>query len=275
MIYLEPTGGLGNRMRAIASCIWLSKQQNQNLKVIWKESHELIAPYQMLFRPTSEFAIIESNDTDSNPKASDQPNLLKSLLAAGYNKWLSYDYCFKDPFIKDNEVRILDKTKGEQHVYFKTCEQFGEHQDFYKVFHPIKSLEERILKLTDPHKGNLIGVHVRRTDHALSHQSSPLSLFIDKIQEEIDLNPNIKFFLSTDDEGVQRELSEKFESRMIYVPNKKNRQAPQGIQDAVVDMFCLANCDKIYGSFFSSFSIVASKLKNVELEILQSNIDLR
>ncbi|MDR2121881.1 MAG: hypothetical protein LBP34_02035 [Flavobacteriaceae bacterium] len=38
-----------------------------------------------------------------------------------------------------------------------------------------------------------------------------------------------------------------------------DRNLKQGIQDAVVDMFCLANTQKIYGFYWSSYSEIAAK----------------
>jgi hypothetical protein len=43
------------------------------------------------------------------------------------------------------------------------------------------------------------------------------------------------------------------------------RNLQKGIQDAVVDMYCLAGCQKIIGSYFSSFSEVAAQINGIEL----------
>ena len=42
MITLEPLGGLANRMRVIASGLWLMKESNQELEVIWNLNEEVL-----------------------------------------------------------------------------------------------------------------------------------------------------------------------------------------------------------------------------------------
>ena len=47
---------------------------------------------------------------------------------------------------------------------------------------------------------------------------------------------------------------------------------PRGIQDAVIDLYSLANCRKLIGSYWSSFSEVAAQLRGIELVIAKDPI---
>ena len=40
------------------------------------------------------------------------------------------------------------------------------------------------------------------------------------------------------------------------------------MKDAYVDMLCLSKCEKIYGSFNSTFSAMAGIIGNIECEVL-------
>jgi hypothetical protein len=44
----------------------------------------------------------------------------------------------------------------------------------------------------------------------------------------------------------------------LWFIKELNRNSQQGITDAVVDMFCLSKTKYIYGSYWSSFSDIAS-----------------
>jgi hypothetical protein len=92
-----------------------------------------------------------------------------------------------------------------------------------------------------------------------------------QIEEEIVRNPDATFFLSTDEEKYQEELLEKFgEDRIIYHEKVFGRHITAGVRDAVIDLFCLSKTSKIYGSYFSSFSDVAGRLGNVQVEVIKS-----
>ena len=47
------------------------------------------------------------------------------------------------------------------------------------------------------------------------------------------------------------------------------RNTLDGMQAAVIDLFCLANTNRIYGSYWSSFSEIAAQIKKAELVIVQ------
>lgn len=50
MIYLQPTGGLGNRMRAIDSMISLCQKHKRNLAIIWKPTSEINCDFSDVFK---------------------------------------------------------------------------------------------------------------------------------------------------------------------------------------------------------------------------------
>lgn len=47
------------------------------------------------------------------------------------------------------------------------------------------------------------------------------------------------------------------------------RQDENGIADAVVDLFILSRTQRLYGSYWSSFSEVAAQIGNIPLEIVR------
>lgn len=51
IIKLVPTGGLGNRMRAIASAIAIAQHYQASLEILWNERKGLNANFEQLFLP--------------------------------------------------------------------------------------------------------------------------------------------------------------------------------------------------------------------------------
>jgi hypothetical protein len=135
-------------------------------------------------------------------------------------------------------------------------------------FRPVKELRECI----DRYRGSLgdaVGLHIRRAENEKSRNYSPTELFIAAIQEEIKDDPAVRFFLATDSEEEEAFLTGKFNGRLlVHSKQSLRRDGPTAIRDAVIDLYCLAACRKIYGSFWSSFSETAQRLGSAELHVL-------
>lgn len=54
VLYMIPSGGLANRMRAIVSGYWLAGQTGSRLQIIWFRDWALNAPFHELFMPLNE-----------------------------------------------------------------------------------------------------------------------------------------------------------------------------------------------------------------------------
>ncbi|RYE14015.1 MAG: hypothetical protein EOP45_20290 [Sphingobacteriaceae bacterium] len=185
---------------------------------------------------------------------------------------LGIDFCAKIidglPFKEGNAYDLVKISKQYNDIYIKTCGDFGYGPNSFTLFKLTpelqKVIDNRVLLYTD----KTIGLHIRRTDHVDAIGNSPLGLFVDKIQAEILNDSSVNFYLSTDDPSTENQLKELFGERIITYEKDFSRDTPQGIKDAVLDMYGLANTTKIYGSFNSSFSDVASRIGNIPLHIL-------
>ena len=100
------------------------------------------------------------------------------------------------------------------------------------------------------------------------HRKSPLELFTAKIEEEIKNGYSI--YIASDDIDLKKELTKQYGPSIIMQPlDCVTRNSHEGIEEAMIDMLCLAMSKKIYGSFGSTFSSVASYIYGAPLEILQ------
>ena len=138
-----------------------------------------------------------------------------------------------------------------------------------QLFIPLPPIQARIDHLCQQFSPYTLGVHIRRTDNAASIEQSPIELFFDAIDKEIDLFADTSIYLATDDESVKLELQKRYGKRLIFAKDKADRSSIAGIQGGIVDMYVLARTQKIFGSFHSSFSELAAQIGNIPLEIIK------
>ena len=276
MILLEPMGGLANRMRVIASGIWLIGKLKTELVVIWNENYELNCPYNLLFEESGIFSVRQKVKKYNYIKTSNQITLSKKLSTKIINKLIGIDYCIQEldfyNLIWTGKLDIYEAAKKHRVTYIQTCQEFGDNLFAFQYFKPILQIKEKIDLVIKNFTAYTIGVHIRRKDHINSIQYSPLELFINKMQAELEAEKNTSFFLCTDDLEVENTIVSIFGNNIISYKKELSRQSVQGIQGAVVDLFCLSKTKKILGSYWSSYGDIGSRLNHIELEVLKSPV---
>ncbi|SEO49157.1 hypothetical protein SAMN05192574_108277 [Mucilaginibacter gossypiicola] len=269
MIYLEPQGGLANRLRVIANGIWLKRMLNTQLCIIWNETHELNCPYHLLLEPIADFTIIPKKRVFDFVTRTVQPDKKSTVKAKLKNFIARVDIC-----ITDADYQLADVYETVRHhkrIYIKTCQRFTDSIDEFKLFKPIAMLSFKINELLSTLNPTGVGVQVRRTDNAMAIANSPLELFTARMHELLAADDTTRFFLATDDVNVELELKLTFGDRIISPPKDLSRQTVAGIQAAVVDLFVLAGTGRILGSYWSSFSEVAAWMGDIPLEVIKKD----
>ena len=85
------------------------------------------------------------------------------------------------------------------------------------------------------------------------------------MKKELDQYPETCFFLATDDNKEEALLRKTFPGRIISNELRvQERNSVEGMQDALVDLWCLAASSKIIGSFWSSFTDTAADMRGIE-----------
>lgn len=121
-IVVKANGGLGNRMRVLASCIALSQRLRREVEVLWVNNYELNCDYEKLFLPVQGLII-------SNNMYIPKWNKVSLSLRA---KKLKRTYENFEIQLTDREVVELRSLKSDlvklikdaQSVYINTCEHF-------------------------------------------------------------------------------------------------------------------------------------------------------
>lgn len=271
MIILEPHGGLANRMRVIASGLWLKKNSNHELAVIWNLKEELNCDFNLLFESIPNVSFVEKKEKYFYLHRSNQLNFYKRIKAYFRNKLLGIDYCITEGDL-NNKVfknKIDQIVRRNKNIHISTTQEFGDNYEELKNFVPKAKIQKIINQQTALYGENTIGIHIRQTDNFISIAKSPISLFITKIEEEINKNNDTTFFLATDDPQVENMLINLFGEKMIVYKKELSRNSQKGIIDAVIDMYCLSKTKYIYGSYWSSFSDIASIIGDIDKIILK------
>jgi len=278
-IIVIPKSGLSNRLRVIATCVKLARETNKDLYIYWESNQYLNASYKDLFKMLPGIVIKEPPlkyklwllFNSSSPKL----NFIGKL----YLKLFDFDFVFFDNMAKliwHNKMDLKKEVSQSKNVLLATCQELNYYDlEDYKLFLPTSELQNEIDSITKSFSKNTIGIHIRSTDNEDSKNKSPFRIFCNRIEEEIKLNGEVSFFLSTDNEEYQKVLLEKFgHARILFHEKEFRRDITKGIKDAVIDIFCLSITSKIYGSYFSSFSYVAGRIGNTPVEVLMQDENL-
>ena len=265
IIRIEIYAGLCNRMRALDSAIQLAEANNSQLEVIWNLERKFNCRFDELFLVPKCISNIIYRDMRTIPR------IIAGKLSNLFH--IQSDNCF---FQKDidrlirNEADFVELTADKTTFISTYIRYFSLNQNF-REFTVEDSLQQIIRAYADRLE-NAVGVHIRRTDNRKATRSSPTSLFIKYMEREVINQPESRFFLATDSPEVETELVGIFEDRIIVHPKRSlDRDDPDAIKDALIDLYCLANCRKILGSYWSSFTDTASELYGAERIVVKTS----
>lgn len=252
IITLVPIGGLANRMRAMMSAISLSKNIGAQLQVVWVRDSGLNARFAELFQDIPCCNILEVTPIQRILQYS-LPRKRNFHLPRLYQK-CSYDTTlYEDQMQKLREVpaQLEEMLRGKSSLLITGIGFYPSDDSQLKdIFLPqpplLQLIEERKSLIGD----NCIGLHIRRTDNIQAIAESPIALF----EEEIESSNASNIYLATDDEKTRRYFKEKYGEVLFTSNNTISRDTPEGIQEAVIEMYTLATTRSFAGSYYSSYS---------------------
>lgn len=273
-IIVSPIGGLANRMRALASGVALADAVGRSFEAVWAVNSDLHCSFADLFEPSALTPVM----TEISPRRDlwlyDNPrkrNLyLARLIQAGrYALKLTDErefarYATAPSLLEERIAAARGDVLIRSGVIFYP---FGDAL-YRSLFVPGREIAAAARDRVGGDGSGFIGVHIRRTDNLIAICRSPLRLFTDMIDREAERNPDIKFYLATDDDDVRRSLIDRYGDRIVTHTATVTRHTADGIRDALTDMTALSLCDRIYGSYWSSFSEAAAMMGGKPFEQL-------
>lgn len=276
VLTLVPSGGLANRMRAVASAYSLCLAVGSRLRVVWFRDWALNATFSDIFEPPGCPGVELCEATWADLLVNDRPRRRNLWLPALPQRLL---YCRR---IGEREVTPL-KLRGfdfeawarGRRCWMSCYQEFGSCPDevYRRLFRPVDDVMRRVSANVERFGGRTIGMHIRRTDHGEATALSPTRLFIEAGRREAEAHHDLTIFLATDDEGVKRELRDAFGGRVVTAAGPASRGSADGIRGGLADMYTLARTARIYASAGSSFSPMAARIGGVPLTELRTDGD--
>jgi len=270
-LIINPIGGLGNRMRAISSGVSLCQDLQIDYEIVWPLNNELNCPFDYLFEQSEKIPQVSNVTNIIDLYLYDFPRkknfFLSPLFQKGkYSVKLSDEKTLLDYI--DNPLSLKNFLRGIQgNILVRSGLSFYKFKEdlYLQLFHPREYIVTNAISRIGNVRGNCIGLHIRRSDNLMSIKHSPLDLFINAMDKEIDVDQDVSFYLATDSEQVRNNLLNRYGKRIIYSTGPVSRKTQAGIQEALTEMVVLSMCSKIYGSYWSSFSEAAALLGGVSL----------
>nr|WP_129730479.1 hypothetical protein [Parabacteroides goldsteinii] len=268
---LVPIGGLANRFYAITSAIAFCRDHDITLRVIWFKDKGMGADFHSLFElsETVDKHKVEIVDAKWFHYLYDRPRKKNLWLPWIWQKiYFNQRLLEKDAY--DSDVGCVNKLKMCKKTYFVAFYPFYSTPGVLLNLSPKYEIRQKIEKYKSNLRDNVIGIHIRRTDNIASINKSPLSLFINKISEEIRKDSNVLFYVASDSDEVKLVLKREFGEKVVYANFAQRRDTLEGITDAMIELYTLASTKKIYGSFASTYSNLAAAISDIDLEVLST-----
>ena len=275
-LVLFPTSGLCNRIEALESALELAEQLDYRLIILWDQV-TVPCSFEQLFEIKShipyEIVDIGGNATSENFVSNTHKISCNSirhfLILRMYKKAVQtvmpYSYSEKTMY-------SAEKLKQYKSVFIEACSYISEVKEIKHISFCQRYYTEceKILSLYP--KNKIIGVHIRRGDHFEAIKNSPTELFLCKIREQLKREPDIYFYVATDDQNTLERLKECAGEHIVIQKGKSyERFSVRGQNEAVIDLLALSQTSKIWGSSGSTFSSMAATIGKIPLEILKND----
>ena len=262
-LHLIPRGGLANRLRAINSGFGFAGDLNIELSIIWMARPECNCRFNDLFMPIPGVA------------AKSYGRVMSRILDFSYDRRLASifngsHFLDNDAISGENGHETLSRALAELDVTLRTTCDFSPNKGDFTWLRLDRNLEQAVEEVASRFNSNTIGVHIRRGDNAKSVLYSPLEEFITLLHDEVARDGNVQFYLATDCMNTERDLRDCFNGRILSRSRELRRDRSQGVKDAFIDLVCLSRTRKIYGSYWSSFSEVASQIGQIPLQVVST-----
>lgn len=262
-IHLIPFAGLGNRLRVISSVYKYSLENSCELTIHWNKEKGLNAGFYDLFKPNEKLNISDSVISDFF--IYNYPSKYNMCIPKFFDKILG-----RKSFYSIGINAIDEIAKNNKEAIVSTYSQQGELYPLAELFVPQDDIQQTISEIKSKFGTYTIGCHIRRTDNKQAKESSKLDIFFERFDSLFSTNPTAKIFLCTDDQEVKESIIAKYGNERIITYNSTlSRNSKKGIKDAVVELYSLASTDVIWGSYYSSYTDMASAIYGKQLEIIK------
>ena len=250
----------------------LAKELNYRLVMVWPKSPETgCVRFDDLFDTANlPFEIVDGYEaqilrrviraiTKNPPVKRKFPRNLFGIALKSMGFQYDKIYRDRDGFKKP----LLEGLQAYRKILLSTPRFFGRSCDV-SWLKPAPNIVPRIDELKKKFTPNTIGVHMRGTD--VGHRPA-VEKIVSRMHAEVELDPEVKFFLASDGDESEKIILDTFGDRLIRTKSRivSERRTIHGQQDAVVDLFGMASTSRLIGTWPSTFLVLASMIGNKPL----------
>jgi hypothetical protein len=259
-LIVSSPGGLNNRIRVLISGIALAESAGRKFAMLWIDNPACGATFDVLFQ--NKWQVIHISALPAEP------------VSFHFSKW------------SNKRLKLLLED-SRQHITLRSYSWFimPEGKTAYasiqrrclqllNELQPIESILTRIESFRAVHfSPTMIGVHLRRGDfnRCRPHFCQNTSMAFRVVDRFLEYDPTAGILLCTDDgavdpktgkpttaEGVHAMFVERYGKRVVCsAPRSLDRQTPEAVQDALVDLWLLRSTNYFVGTYGSSLSGMA------------------
>lgn len=281
--------GLGNRLRALGSCMSYAKESERELIVVWAPDSHIEARFSEMY--TTQLVILEKMPVEW-PFA----EVEKWDKAWTNFKFHNYMEMEGKGAVKGEKIKDLP----EKHMYYKGAyimeAENAELTNWEKDNAMLRSLVAipevgkmvRGLEAKGLGSEGVVGLHVRnRTmnndiknvdfveeygDEAAKtmemwRRKSGVHNFVKQMNVVMKERPNVNFFVATDTFTVIGELERMYPGRILSFKRSCDDRDGKCVKFALADLYALSKCKELYGSNWSSFTEAAERIGGVKAKL--------
>jgi len=252
-LHLVPKGGIANRVRALVSALWMTERLGTELFVTWRSEKFLPASWEDLYEGT----------LPSPPPSLEERDTLRLE-----------EPTFID--LSDPDVKTIDVLE------VRTCHGFSFRPEiralsyrFWAAVRPyllrltpspeVLILADRIARHFGPH---VLGVHLRTGGGAIEFRTPRRAMRdeffteIDRIREKA---PRMQVYLASDSVEHIVAARARYEGALIAMDDFVHRDfrttdSVEDVQVALAELVLLSRTERLLGTFFSSFGVLAGAM---------------
>eukprot|EP00168_Porphyra_purpurea_P011021 TRINITY_DN2763_c0_g1_i1.p3 TRINITY_DN2763_c0_g1~~TRINITY_DN2763_c0_g1_i1.p3 ORF type:complete len:292 (-),score=130.35 TRINITY_DN2763_c0_g1_i1:669-1544(-) len=279
--------GLGNRLRALGSCLSFAAETGRVPLIVWEKDAHIQAAYSDLF--ATKLAVLDT----FSPKWPDMKG-----AAEWDGAWKAFE------FHNYMEMEGGGAIKGEQvpdaedkSIYFKgayiieadpklTSWDLDNAQ--LRALTPVPAVAEMVAARAAEGLSGMIGVHIRNktldadiddvsfedeygVEAAATmekwRRASSYPSFITEMRSLQSKDPSLKFYVATDTAAVIDIMAKEFPGQVVSTPRECDGRDGACVRLALVDILCLAKTKGLLGSNWSSFTEAAQRIGGVEARL--------
>lgn len=287
--------GLCNRLRNLASCAVLAEHSGRELVVCWMNEKNIpdcktigftewsdlfVSPrFKLITLLPKEGVIFGGNPSYGSPFF--KQRWLERIPAHSYLEEAVYSQSHLPGAENEIDINLPDKNVIIHTIHnvkptdMSENEFYDRKRAFYKTLIPIPSIAKTVQRISSQFSNDIVGVHVRTTDilKQVHKKDNPaIWKYMQYMKEEMDKNPDVAFFVSSDSYYILRHFRNCFRGKVFFndqVEYNSNGEVERGTvkatQNALADLLLLSKTKRLIGTRFSSFSYEAACMGGIPI----------